>query len=125
MLDECVEKKLALLPDHAKLVVGPSWLKSIGKVPETLHVMYPGDEQQEPSTFTLMTEIFNKRWQTLDLISMMQELKRACYNKGDAYLVRRKIPFIIIKDNMSTRLRFQKTEENISVRATADIATEK
>ena len=77
MLDGYVAKKLALFPNHAKLVVGPSWWGSIGKVPETLHVMYPAKTWNALSTFTWMIEIFNKRWQTLDLISMMEELKRA------------------------------------------------
>ncbi|KAJ7378033.1 hypothetical protein OS493_025350 [Desmophyllum pertusum] len=40
MLEECIMEKLALIPDHAKLVVTPSEWKTIGTVPETLHVMY-------------------------------------------------------------------------------------
>ena len=41
VLEELVVEKLALIPDHAKLVVSSSFeFKSIAEVPETLHVMY-------------------------------------------------------------------------------------
>jgi len=57
-----------------------------------------------------MIEIFNKRWQKLDLISMMQELKRTtvkdyhmCYGH-----------FISIKNRLSGLPTFQKKEEEHS-----------
>lgn len=125
VLDECVVKKLALLPDHAKLVVGPSGCKGIDKVPETLHVMHPAYKWHTSSIFTLMTEIFKTRWQTLDLISMMQEFKRTYEVKTRPYRdsFYRKHPFITSQDNLSTRPKFQKTEENNSVKATSDLST--
>ena len=87
VLEELVVEKLALIPDHAKLVVSPSEFRSIDKVPEILHVKYlvrgvpetpPGvyPDVRDVPFFTLMIEIFNKRWQTLDLISMMRELEK-------------------------------------------------
>jgi hypothetical protein len=107
VLEECVAEKLAVIPDHTKLVVSPYWWKSIAAtVPETLHVMYPDDGGLP--VFTRMIEIFNKRWQTLDLISMMQELKRTA---ARAY---RRYPSISIKDSLSTLPTFQKKEEEHS-----------
>ncbi len=122
VLDELVVEKLSLIPDHPKLVVGPSWLKHTGKVPETLRVMY---RDVERDFFTSMIEILNKRWQTLDLISMMQELQRTSHDKAEHYYYSRRFPFFFtIQDNLSTRLRFQKKDENSSLKETPDIATD-
>jgi len=121
VLEECVVEKLALIPDHAKLVVGPSEFRSIDKVPETLHLKYPAGKVRGPLPvvyrntwdlpfFTRMIEIFDKRWQTLDLISMLQELKRTeppdrmYFLDGD----------FSIKDSLSTLPTFQKREEGHS-----------
>ncbi len=123
LLDELVVEKLSLIPDHPKLVVGPSWLKHTGKVPETLRVniMYPDVERD---FFISMIEIFNKRWQTLDLISMMQEIQRTSHGKAGHSSYSRRFPFITIQDNLSTRLRFQKKDENSSLKETSDIAAD-
>ena len=108
MLEERVVEKLALIPDHAKLVFSPHGWKSIDEVPETLHVSY--DSSFGLPFFTQMIEIFNKRWQTLDLIAMIQELKRTtvkdhrlCYGR-----------FISIKNSLSGLPTFQKKEEEHS-----------
>lgn len=114
MLDECVVDKLALIQDHAKLVVSPFWWKSIGKVPETLHVMYPVHEglYESLSVVSLMIEIFSKRWQTLDLVSMMQELKRTFSFKWSSF---NWYEHLTIKDSLSTLPTFQKNEERDSL----------
>jgi len=108
VLEERVVEKLALIPDHAKLVFSPHGWKSIDEVPETLHVSY--DSSFGLPFFTQMIEIFNKRWQTLDLIAMIQELKRTtvkdhrlCYGR-----------FISIKNSLSGLPTFQKKEEEHS-----------
>ncbi|KAJ7377980.1 hypothetical protein OS493_025296 [Desmophyllum pertusum] len=100
MLEECIMEKLALIPDHAKLVVTPSEWKTIGTVPETLHVMC-NLNYLTYKFYPLMIEIFNKRRETLDLVSMMQELGRTLFGRG----------IHLTKDTLSTLLRFQKTEE--------------
>ena len=53
----------------------------------------------------LMLEIFKKRWQTMDLISMMRELSRSL---GGKYTVRfpRESEELIIKENLSCLVRF-------------------
>ena len=101
-MEELVVEKLALIPDHTKLVVGPSTFKSISELPETLHVSYPCHDVLP--FFTQMIEIFNKRWQTLDLLSMMQELQRAA---ATAYMWN----LISIRDTLSTLPAFQEKEE--------------
>ncbi|KAJ7377991.1 hypothetical protein OS493_025307, partial [Desmophyllum pertusum] len=107
MLEECIMEKLALIPDHAKLVVTPSEWETIGTVPETLHVMYNVVNTYLPISislrvFSLMIEIFNKRRETLDVVSMMQELSRTLFGRG-----------IGTKDNLSTLLRFQKRKKKV------------
>ncbi|CAH3148395.1 unnamed protein product, partial [Pocillopora meandrina] len=37
-LHESIKERLASIPDHGKLVVSPPGWKSIGKIPETLHI---------------------------------------------------------------------------------------
>ena len=109
-MEEC--EKLALIPDHAKLVVSPPrtrW-KGIVEVPETLHIVY-GRDHGGGQVLTRMIEIFNKRWQTLDLISMIQELKRATATHHRRYYRSR---YISINDSLSTLPIFQKKEEEHS-----------
>ena len=136
VLEEHVNEKLALIPDQTKLVVSPLEYRSIDKVPETHHAKYPALKVSETlhvkypalkvpghfpllyrdagdvSFFTWMIEIFNKRWQTLDLISMMQELKRTAatvYRRHNMYE-----DIVSIKDSLSTLPTFQKKEEEHS-----------
>ena len=97
-------EKLALFPDHAKLVVTSSEWKTIGTVPETLHVVYDLNSSID-KFYSLMMEIFNKRQETLDLVSMMQELRRTQLDRG----------IYLTMDNLSTLLRFQKTDEKGSI----------
>ena len=125
-MEGCVVEKLALIPHLTKLVVGPSEFRSIDKVPETLHVRYPAGkvrgrpihgvyrDARDVPIFTRMIEIFNKRWQTLDLISMMRELRRTEYTdrrylRYDVYM-----DIISIKDSLSSLAAFQKKEEEHS-----------
>ena len=52
----------------------------------------------------LILDILNKRWQTLDLISMVEELRRS--------LPKRAIwERLIIRDRLSSRARFKKDED--------------
>ena len=127
VLERHVVEKLALIPDHTKLVVVPDlgW-RSIAEVPETLHVVHP--YHGGIAVLTQMIEIFHKRWQTLDLISMMQELKRAILKRSRSryydmypYMYPHMYPGvgphmdrdIFIKvDSLSSLPKFQKKEED-------------
>jgi len=109
-LEECISEKLALIPDHAKLVVSPYGWKSIDEVPETLHVVYR--HRGDVPVLTRMIEIFNKRCQTLDLISMMQELKRATNKDFHGRYSSYRRGYMSIKvDSLSSLPTFQKKEE--------------
>ena len=61
----------------------------------------------------LMLEIFIKRWQTMDLISMMRELKRSLVRKsiGSGYLFQMDFEELIVKENLSCLVRFIMHEE--------------
>ena len=56
----------------------------------------------------LMLEIFIKRWQTMDLISMMRELRRSLAEKS---IRLRDSEELIIKENLSCLVRFIMHEE--------------
>lgn len=108
---ECLEEKLT---DKPKLVVSPSPRRGSYKpIPETLYMQFsPSGKDLCQST---MLEILSKRWQTLELISMMHEVKRTHYLKiyEDFYsrvdATKRRI---IIHDTLSSLPRLQKTKEN-------------
>ena len=110
MLEECVGEKLAIIPNRTKLVVSPSEFKSLAEVPETLHVSY--HPITVLPTFSSMIEIFNKRWQTLDVISMMQESKRTAATDYDGLVYWDR--YISIKESLSSLPKFQKKEEEHS-----------
>ena len=83
------------------MVSPPGW-KSIGKIPETLHITLKQTHDDfvgrkavnDSQLFTSFIEIFKKRWPSLDLISMMREFKRTWRN------------YLEMKDNLSTLPRF-------------------
>lgn len=75
-IEACLTEKLELIHDTKLLITGS--LSNVKEIPsETLQVCNL-DPHGVP---TMMLEVLNKRWQTLDLISMMQELQRACIQK--------------------------------------------
>ena len=61
----------------------------------------------------LMLEIFIKRWQKMDLISMIRELKRslARESSGSDYFFQREFEELIVKENLSCLVRFIMHEE--------------
>ena len=55
----------------------------------------------------LMLEIFKKRWQTMDLSSMMRELNRSLATELiERGILFRRVPEFIIKENLSCLVRF-------------------
>lgn len=76
MIEACLTEKLKLIQDTKLLITG--LLSRLKEIPsETLQVCN-FDLRGVP---TMMLEILKKRRQTLDLISMMQELQRTCIEK--------------------------------------------
>ena len=98
-LSKIVAKKLALFPNHTKLLVGAPSSNWIESLPESLVVRFSNTPVD--IFVSSMIEIFNKRWYTLDLLSMMQELRRTLELTSRRYVVD-------IANKMSTLPRFQK-----------------
>ena len=117
-------EKLALIPDEPKLVVLPKpWhekrMKFKEVIPEALLVQFPATSRKRFQE--TMLEVFSKRWQTLDLVSMMHEVKRTFPLKTvSSFDYARPISSIrgdssrttVIDDCLSSLPRLQKTEEN-------------
>ena len=59
----------------------------------------------------LMLEIFIKRWQTMDLLSMMRELGRSLAKESRDFLFLEYFEEFIMNENLSCLVRFIKHEE--------------
>lgn len=115
--DDIMERLVTAFPTKGKLVIHPEWdIWDRGKKPhkEVVKVSVDVDADDFP---TLMLDIFTKRWQTMDLLSMMRELKRTLgerhLDRRDLYWrhVYRDIPTIQVQENLSCLLRFVMHEE--------------
>ena len=73
---DVIRKLCSGIPNKTKLVVGGWWPAE--KLSETLQVTVPSYHRLR-QFLTLLLDILNKRWQTLDLVSMMDEFKRSAY----------------------------------------------
>ena len=79
MIEECLIEKLALIPNDTKLLFTPEPRTWTGRrlfknnSPETLHVAYSRSDFEFVVT---MLRTLCKRWQTLDLISIIEEVLR-------------------------------------------------
>jgi len=93
-------EKLALIPDVAKLLItiGTIQWKSIEEMSESLCVTYKAKLQLFVDT---VLKVLSKRWQTLDLISVMRELQRTLPHMVLDYIV-------TINDRLSSLPRLQK-----------------
>jgi len=105
--DGTLRKLLAekLTSNDAKLLITPStaqW-KGLEEMPESLQVMYCPRFQPFLDT---MLKVLSKRWQTLDLISMMRELQRTLPHMVSGHLV-------TINDSLSSLPRLQKTVKDM------------
>ena len=99
-------EKLALIPD-TKLVItnndlGNVWANSAIPL-ETLKVYFSGD-----SLLATMLEHLEKRWQTLDLISVMQEVNRP--RAHHRFSGREEVTVL---DNLSCIPRLQKVDKSL------------
>ena len=117
-------EKLALIPDEPKLVVFPKpryerRMKFEEVIPEALIVQFPTSNRN--SFQEKMLEVLSKRWQTLDLVSMMHEVQRTFplktvssfdYEGPISWIRGDSSRTTIIDDRFSSLPRLQKTEEN-------------
>lgn len=114
----CLREKLALIPE-TKLLITNSFSSVMEKeeIPrETLQLYLP-----RRIVLASLLELLNKRWKTMDLISVMLELKRTFVTRGETILheeERLELPFLFLDDctqakmdeNLSCLPRLQKTE---------------
>ena len=94
-------EKLALIPDCTKLLITSQHNEKVGKISNTLHLMYSGLKEDFVAT---VVEIFSKRWQTMDLISMVQEVQRSSMFT------------CTISDSLSSLPKLQKMEEKLQIK---------
>jgi len=110
---EAMKRLVSEIPDKIKFFIG-SWIPvSVRESSESLVVIAAYAEYALLER--LMLDILNKRWQTLDLISMMEELKRSVTKE---HIGPRKIwlnpafPVVpVLTDSLSSRPRFKKEED--------------
>ena len=97
-------EKLALIPD-TKLVIANSHLANLREInaTETLQVYFSRD-----TLLVTMLEHLEKRWQTLDLISVMQEVNRTLAHHR--FSVREQV---VVLDNLSCIPRLQKVDKSL------------
>ena len=71
---KCLAEKLSVIP-NTKLVISDRWYlpdeDHVQMFQDTLHLLINGR-----GALSTMLEVLNKRWQTLDLISVFREIKR-------------------------------------------------
>ena len=111
-LKRCLSEKLALIPDTKVVIANNMPPMREGNISsETLEVYL-----SEKGALTTLLQLLSKRLDTLDLISVMQELKRTVSRTVPSYYSRRlgysdfsHTP-VQIRDNLSSVPRLQKTE---------------
>ena len=112
-IKRCLSEKLALIPDTKVVIANniPRMRKEGNISSETLEVYL-----SEKGVLTTLLQLLSKRLDTLDLISVMQELKRTVPRTVPSYYSRllgysdfSHTP-VQIRDNLSSVPRLQKTE---------------
>ena len=112
-IKRCLSEKLALIPDTKVVIANnmPRMRKERNISSETLEVYL-----SEKGVLTTLLQLLSKRLDTLDLISVMQELKRTVPRTVPSYYSRflgysdfSHTP-VQIRDNLSSVPRLQKTE---------------
>lgn len=102
-------EKLALIPG-TKLVISNFQLANLWAdaiAPETLEVYFSRD-----TVLATMLELLNKRWQTLDLISVMQEVKRTLAS-SHAHSRYMSSEDVTVNENLSCVPRLQKVDKSL------------
>ena len=113
-IKRCLSEKLALIPDTKVVIANnlPRMAEEGNISSETLEVYL-----SEKGVLTTLLQLLSKRLDTLDLISVMQELKRTVSRTVPSYYYSRRLGYsdfshtpVQIRDNLSSVPRFQKTE---------------
>ena len=105
-IERCLREKLALIPDTKLLITNNffTFAREENILSETLEVYLSNKDE-----LTTLLDLLTKRLETLDLISVMQELQRtfAVEDSGS----RRRRCAVQIRENLSCVPRLQKTEQ--------------
>ena len=107
-IKRCLSEKLALIPDTKVVIANnmPPMRKEGNISSETLEVYLSGK-----GVLTTLLQLLSKRLDTLDLISVMQELQRTVSRTVSRYrYVEDVYTPVQIRDNLSSVPRLQKTE---------------
>ena len=113
MIENCLAKKLELIPSRMKFVIGSQNWRRLKHLPELLQVICYCSSNH---FFVLMDEVINKRWQTLDIISMIKEIERNLLLKNPSPIRdhelswRYDVNYLKIKDNLSLVPKFRKKQ---------------
>ena len=104
-----VTQKLADIPDCTKLWITSNYARRLGaETAETIRLFY--DFSITHYVVATILEVFNKRWETLDIVSMMKEVERTVIrNKSTS--PKDRLPKVMITDSLSTLPRLKKKEE--------------
>ena len=103
-IERCLREKLALIPDTKLLITNyfSRFARKENLLSETLEVHLSNKDQ-----LTTLLELLTKRLETLDLISVMQELQRT-FPPDDNHSLRLGVQ---VRENLSCVPRLQKTEQ--------------
>ena len=107
-IKRCLSEKLALIPDTKVVIASnmPPMRKEGNISSETLEVYLSGK-----GVLTTLLQLLSKRSDTLDLISVMQELQRTVSRTFSRYHRYYEVYTPVqIRDNLSSVPRLQKTE---------------
>ena len=110
-IKRCLSEKLALIPDTKVVIASnmPPMRKEGNISSETLEVYLSGK-----GVLTTLLQLLSKRLDTLDLISVMQELQRTAPQTDPRYYYNRyhdvDYTRVSIRDNLSSVPRLQKME---------------
>ena len=106
-----IKEKSALIPD-TKLVICCGQLENLlaerALSRETLQLYFPDD-----SLLPTVLEHLEKRWQTLDLISVMHEVKRTVANLFAHPRLPAKFGATLVRENLSCIPRLQKVDKSL------------
>ena len=104
-----VTEKLADIPDCTKLLITSQESDRL-KIAETLLVSYYPYDRIRDDVLATILEVFYKRWETLDIVSMMKEVERTVNRTRERF--HRGWSEVLITDNLSTLPRLHRTEED-------------
>jgi len=103
LFSDVIRKLVSRIPNKTKFVVD-AW--PLRKLSETLQVSFPSS-----CDISLLPEIVHKRWQTLDLVTMVHECKRSVYTRWEPKRSKFSLPSLTVTDTLSSLPRFKREDD--------------